>query len=217
MERLLIGRCWNDRVGVDEDAESGKGASLPQSPQSLSAEMAAAMAMRLRSGPRSVDSDFDDRIERPDMALSLCGILDECGEPPEDLFLQVRPPLFRFPVISIGSRLQSNLRMLHVHFHLIYISIEFIFPLNPHQISLTDLGNVHFRRVHCDVAAMKANSTGEMNSPKVGVETWQRPSDGVGFSSTFLFHQRANEQCCARRRAVELVRSWAVKYYRETR
>ena len=71
----------------DEDSESGKGASLPQSPHSLSTT-----AIRSSSGPRSVDSDFEDSRPDyralPDVALSLCGHFGDQVEPPEDLFLQ---------------------------------------------------------------------------------------------------------------------------------
>lgn len=75
----------------DEDTESGNGASLPQSPQSLST--AAAAVIRNSSGPRSIDSDFEDsRLDYrslPDVALSLCGgHFGDQIEPPEDLFLQ---------------------------------------------------------------------------------------------------------------------------------
>lgn len=74
----------------DEDTESGKGASLPQSPHSMSA--AAAAAIRGSSGPRSVDSDFEDSRpdyrSLPDVALSLCGHFGDQLDPPEELFLQ---------------------------------------------------------------------------------------------------------------------------------
>jgi phosphatidate phosphatase LPIN len=77
-----------DRVR-DEDTESGKGLSLPQSPHSLSSTN----AVRNSSGPRSVDSDFEDSHRDfrtlPDVAISLCGHFGGDGmEPPEELFLQ---------------------------------------------------------------------------------------------------------------------------------
>ena len=80
------------RLLRDEDAESGKGLSLPQSPHSMSS--AGATAMRgSSSGPRSVDSDFEDSRHDyrlfPDVALSLCGnFADGQMDPPEELFLQ---------------------------------------------------------------------------------------------------------------------------------
>lgn len=74
----------------DEDSESGKGASLPQSPHSLSTT--AVTDIRSSSGPRSVDSDFEDSRpdyrSLPDVALSLCGHFGDQIEPPEELFLQ---------------------------------------------------------------------------------------------------------------------------------
>lgn len=70
----------------EEDTESGKGASLPQSPHSLST------AIRSSSGPRSVDSDFEDSRpdyrSLPDVTLSLCGHFGDQIDPPEELFLQ---------------------------------------------------------------------------------------------------------------------------------
>ena len=79
---------FTDRVR-DEDTESGKGLSLPQSPHSLSSNT----AVRNSSGPRSVDSDFEDSHRDfrtlPDVAISLCGHFGGDGmEPPEELFLQ---------------------------------------------------------------------------------------------------------------------------------
>lgn len=72
----------------DEDTESGKGASLPQSPHSLST----ATAMRRSRGPRSIDSDFEDSRSDyrslPDVALSLCGHFGDQIDPPDELFLQ---------------------------------------------------------------------------------------------------------------------------------
>lgn len=74
----------------DEDTESGKGASLPQSPHSLSTVTSG--AIRGSSGPRSVDSDFEDSRpdyrSLPDVALSLCGHFGDQIDPPEELFLQ---------------------------------------------------------------------------------------------------------------------------------
>lgn len=67
----------------EEDTESGKGASLPQSPHSLSSAAA--------RGPRSVDGDFEegrhDYRSLPDVSLSLCGHIGEM-DPPEELFQQ---------------------------------------------------------------------------------------------------------------------------------
>ena len=72
----------------DEDTESGKGASLPQSPHGS----ASAAAVGDSSGPRSVDSDFEDSRQDyrtfPDVALSLCGQFSDNVDPPEDLFLK---------------------------------------------------------------------------------------------------------------------------------
>ncbi|XP_045034148.1 phosphatidate phosphatase LPIN3 isoform X2 [Daphnia magna] len=72
----------------DEDTESGKGASLPQSPHSLST----GAAIRGSTGPRSVDSDFEDSRpdyrSLPDVALSLCGHFGDQIDPPDELFLQ---------------------------------------------------------------------------------------------------------------------------------
>lgn len=72
----------------DDDTESGKGASLPQSPHSLST----GAAIRGSTGPRSVDSDFEDSRpdyrSLPDVALSLCGHFGDQIDPPDELFLQ---------------------------------------------------------------------------------------------------------------------------------
>lgn len=69
----------------DEDTESGNGASLPQSPHSLSSGTVPRV-------PRYVDSDFEDGRHDyrslPDVALSLCGHLGDQMDPPEDLFQQ---------------------------------------------------------------------------------------------------------------------------------
>ena len=79
--------CYVRRLR-DEDTESGKGASLPQSPHSLST----VTAIRGSSGPRSVDSDFEDSRpdyrSLPDVTLSLCGHFGDQIDPPEELFLQ---------------------------------------------------------------------------------------------------------------------------------
>ncbi|XP_046649509.1 phosphatidate phosphatase LPIN3-like isoform X2 [Daphnia pulicaria] len=76
------------RLRDEEDTESGKGASLPQSPHSLST----ATAMRSSRGPRSIDSDFEDSRSDyrslPDVALSLCGHFGDQIDPPDELFLQ---------------------------------------------------------------------------------------------------------------------------------
>ena len=68
----------------DEDSESGRGASLPQSPHSLSSSAA--------RGPRSVDGDFEDGRHDyrslPDVSLSLCGHIGDQMDPPEELFQQ---------------------------------------------------------------------------------------------------------------------------------
>ncbi|KZS18674.1 Phosphatidate phosphatase LPIN1 [Daphnia magna] len=76
----------------DEDTESGKGASLPQSPHSLST----GAAIRGSTGPRSVDSDFEDSRpdyrSLPDVALSLCGHFGDQIDPPDDLFLRSLVP-----------------------------------------------------------------------------------------------------------------------------
>lgn len=75
----------------DDDTESGKGLSLPQSPHSMSS--VATVIRGTSSGPRSVDSDFEDSRHDyrnlPDVALSLCGnFADGQADPPEELFLQ---------------------------------------------------------------------------------------------------------------------------------
>ena len=71
----------------EEDSESGKGPSLPQSPRSTSIA-----AIHGSSGPRSVDSDFEDMRSDfrtfPEVTLSLCGSHGAAQDPPEDLFLQ---------------------------------------------------------------------------------------------------------------------------------
>ncbi|KAG0718150.1 Phosphatidate phosphatase LPIN2 [Chionoecetes opilio] len=74
--------------GKDEDAESGNGPSLPQSPHSVEGAI---------GGPKnSSDSDFEDSRHPSfdykgyqDIAFSLCGRLNEYeGDFPESLFLQ---------------------------------------------------------------------------------------------------------------------------------
>ncbi len=99
----------------DEDAESGKGVSLPQSPQGL----AAAATIGDSNGPRSVDSDFEDSRQDyrslPDVALSLCGQFVDHADPSEDLFLKSQvsyedfiedPRLVENPnlIVRIGSK-----------------------------------------------------------------------------------------------------------------
>lgn len=63
---------------------------MPQSPQSVSTTAVA--SIRSSSGPRSVDSDFEDSRPDyralPDVALSLCGNFGDQIDPPEELFLQ---------------------------------------------------------------------------------------------------------------------------------
>ena len=87
----------------DEDTESGRGQSLPQSPSSLSTRM------HQSSGPRSIDSDFEDSRHEfqhpPEVALSLCGLNFEHSEPPEELFLQ---SLVTYDDFVLNPRLMEN-------------------------------------------------------------------------------------------------------------
>ena len=120
----------------DEDAESGKGLSLPQSPHSLSS-VATVTRTGSSSGPRSVDSDFEDSRSSHhnenyhhhrssavplDVSLSLCGNFGSSDgshiEVPEELFLQSlvtyddfaeNPRIIENPdlIVKIGSKYYS--------------------------------------------------------------------------------------------------------------
>ena len=87
----------------DEDTESGRGQSLPHSPSSLSTRM------HQSSGPRSIDSDFEDSRHEfqhpPEVALSLCGLNFEGSEPPEEMFLQ---SLVTYDDFVMNPRLMEN-------------------------------------------------------------------------------------------------------------
>ena len=87
----------------DDDTESGRGQSLPHSPSSLSTRM------HPSSGPRSIDSDFEDSRHEfqhpPEVALSLCGLNFESSEPPEEMFLQ---SLVTYDDFVINPRLMEN-------------------------------------------------------------------------------------------------------------
>ncbi|XP_051163816.1 phosphatidate phosphatase LPIN2 isoform X2 [Leptopilina boulardi] len=67
----------------EEDAESGNGPSLPQSPNSFEGVI---------GGPKSLDSDFEEPkhsiFENIDVSLSLCGGLDSELGPSDDAFHQ---------------------------------------------------------------------------------------------------------------------------------
>ncbi|XP_069692071.1 phosphatidate phosphatase LPIN2 isoform X3 [Periplaneta americana] len=70
----------------EEDAESGNGTSLPQSPHSVEGAI---------GGPKSLDSDFEEpkhsvfeKKSYGEISMSLCGGLGNTSSPTEDSFLQ---------------------------------------------------------------------------------------------------------------------------------
>ncbi|XP_067008392.2 phosphatidate phosphatase LPIN3 isoform X2 [Anabrus simplex] len=75
-----------DRLQDEEDAESGNGTSLPQSPHSVEGAI---------GGPKSLDSDFEEpkhsvfeKKSYGEISMSLCGGLTGVAGPNEDSFLQ---------------------------------------------------------------------------------------------------------------------------------
>ncbi|XP_016844916.1 phosphatidate phosphatase LPIN1 isoform X2 [Nasonia vitripennis] len=78
-------RGAGEKAGDEEDAESGNGPSLPQSPNSVEGAI---------GGPKSLDSDFDESSKNfepssLDVSFSLCGVMESgCDQelPTDDIF-----------------------------------------------------------------------------------------------------------------------------------
>lgn len=71
---------FTEKLADEEDAESGNGPSLPQSPNSVEGAI---------GGPKSLDSDFDESTKQfesgsLDVSMSLCGGID--SEPSNEAF-----------------------------------------------------------------------------------------------------------------------------------